>query len=250
MVNPVYNSKVKENDTLWVLWFQGMINAPKLVKKCYELLCANKPKDFEIVVLDNANINEYIRLPEFVWDKFNKGIITATHLSDIIRMELLCTYGGCWIDSTVYCMDVIPQFMLQGELFMFKLGSITANPVLKMSSWWIYATKGNRLVQRTRDALYRYWEKENLLVDYFALHIIMSAIIDTDSVCSRMFGDVPYYSSSNAHVLQGKLASQYNDDEWNTIKCISPIQKLTYKNRYIKGDIYNYYSAIVDDKGH
>lgn len=242
----ICNSNVKENCTIWILWLQGMKTAPKLVQKCYESLCINKPEDFDVIVLDNSNLKEYISLPEFVWKKYNQGLISATHLSDIIRMELLYVYGGCWIDATVYCMDTIPDFMISGELFMFKIGAVVTNPVLKMSSWWIYARKGNKLIQSTRNLLYRYWEKETVLLDYFLVHIIMSKFIDTDSECRRLFNNMSYFNSGNSHILGGKLSSKYSREEWDIIKYTSPIQKLTYKSKYIRGDIYNFYSAIID----
>jgi hypothetical protein len=242
-----HNPNVMENNTIWVLWLQGMENASKLVKKCFESLNRYKPNDFNIIILDKSNIGEYIKLPDYIWDKYYNGIISATHLSDIIRMELLYVYGGCWVDATVYCMDAIPKFMIQGELFMFKLAAVVTDPILKMSSWWMYAKKGNRLIGRTIYTLYDYWKYENNLIDYFALHIIMSNIIDNDLECKRLFADIPYFNSGNAQILSGKLASPYNIDEWEIIKYTSPIQKLSYKKRYLRGDLYNVYCAIIDD---
>lgn len=246
IANATCNPDVKENYTIWVLWLQGMNNAPKLIQKCFEALCINKPEGFDVIVLDNSNLKEYISLPEYVWEKYNQGVISATHLSDIIRMELLYVYGGLWIDATVYCMDKIPDFMISGDLFMFKIGAVVTNPVLKMSSWWIYARKGNKLIQNTRNILYRYWKEEAVLIDYFLVHIIMSKFIDTDSECRRIFNNIPYFNSGNAHILGGKLSVKYSEDEWEIIKYTSPVQKLTYKSKYIRGDLYNFYSAIID----
>ena len=33
----------------------------------------------------------------------DSGQITKTHLSDLLRLELLIRYGGTWIDATVFC---------------------------------------------------------------------------------------------------------------------------------------------------
>lgn len=81
---------------------QGMENAPALVQKCYESLKINL-KDREIILITAQNRKEYAILPDYIEEKYRKGIITHTHFSDLLRVELLCKYGGTWIDSTVYC---------------------------------------------------------------------------------------------------------------------------------------------------
>ena len=244
---PKLNNDVSDNKTIWIMWMQGMGNAPELVRKCYDSICKNKPDGYEIILLSMQNIYEYIMLPDFILEKYDKGIITATHLSDIIRLELLSIYGGCWIDATVFCSGPIPEYMLS-DMFLFKLESILCNPVIKMSSWWMAAKKENRIICETRHVMQKYWEYEEQLCDYFLLHIIMSKIIDTYSSCQQMFRKIPFFNSRNAQILVENLGTQYCKRDWEIMKDSSCIQKLTYKNRYIKGDIYNFYMALLDGK--
>lgn len=239
------NPKVVKDNTIWFMWLQGINNAPILVKKCYESICRNKPKEFDIVLITEENMKEYITLPNYIWDKYVNGAISKTHLSDIVRVELLYTYGGCWIDSTVFCMGEIPTFMISGELFMFKLAAVVTKPTLKMSSWWIYARNKNRIISEARSILWKYWENEDSLQNYFLLHIIISKIIEEDSTCNAIFNAIPYFNSGNAHVLWGKMGQQYDSNEWNIIKQTSVIQKLSYKNRFLKGDMDTFYEFIT-----
>lgn len=244
----IRNENVKLNHTIWMYWKQGMENAPMLVRKCYESVRGNKPQDFELILLTDKTLSGYIELPDYIWDKYEKGYITTTHLSDIIRMELLYTYGGCWIDATVFCSGAIPEYMLKGNMFVFKLPAVVSDPVLKMSSWWISSAYSNRLVQMTRRMLYEYWKQETDMRNYFLLHIMMSKLVDEDRECKDIFQKIPYFNSGNAHVLQEKLGSEYTKDEWRIIKDISPVHKLTYKYRYLRGDLYNYYTVLMMDK--
>lgn len=241
------NKEVKDNKIIWIMWMQGMENAPELVKKCYESIRRNRPDGYEIILLSLHNIFEYIMLPDFILKKYDIGSITSTHLSDIIRLELLSRYGGCWIDATVFCSSPIPEYMLS-DMFLFKLESILCNPVIKMSSWWMAADKGNEIIYKSCCALQKYWECEEQLCDYFLLHIIMSRIIDTDFSCQDIFRKIPFFNSKNAQILVENLGVQYCEKDWNIIKASSRVQKLTYKNRYIKGDIYNFYMALLDGK--
>lgn len=239
------NEDIKLNRTIWLFWKQGLENAPELVKKCHESVCRNVPNGFEIVLLSDQNLSKYIRLPDYIWDKYEKGYITTTHLSDMIRMELLCMYGGCWIDATVFCSSVMPMYMLTGDMFVFKLPSVLSVPVVKLSSWWMFSDSRNRLIHLTRRMLYEYWKQEVDIRNYFLLHIIMSKLIDEDLECRNIFQKIPYFNSGNAHVLQGKLGQEYEEEEWQIIKDASCIHKLTYKKKYLRGDIYNYYTALL-----
>lgn len=238
---------VRQNHVIWIFWKQGMGQAPKLIQKCFESVCRNKPKDFDIVLLADNNLNDYIQLPDFIWEKYKKGYITTTHLSDIVRLELLCTYGGCWIDATVFCSGAIPDYMVNREMFLFK-ASMMDNVVLKMSSWWLTAEKSNRLVHATRKVLYSFWKHEDSIRNYYIFHTIMSKLIDEDSLCKNIFYNIPYFNNGNPHVLYSKMSVEFDEEEWRIIKDISAIHKLSYKRRYLQGDFYNYYQALLDDK--
>lgn len=241
------NPEVNIDCTIWLMWMQGLDEAPEVIKKCCDSIYKNKPDNFTVIFLTKHNINDYITLPDYIWKKYNEGIITTTHLSDIIRVELLATYGGCWIDATVFSSGSIPSYMLS-DMFMFKLNSVLTVPVIKMSSWWLAADRKNRIIHSTRHILHEYWKNEVVLCDYYLLHIIMSKVIDEDSACRAVFQNIPFFNSANAQVLIGKLESQYSKEQWNIIKNISLVQKLTYKKRHIKGDVYSYYMALLDGK--
>lgn len=239
------NFSEKRDKTIWFLWMQGIDKAPKLVRRCYESLVDNIPKDYEIVVLSKDNLADYLKIPSYILEKYEKGIITNTHLSDIIRAGLLFEHGGCWVDSTVFCMDKIPRFMLEGELFVFRLPGILTRTVIDISSWWIRAEQGSRLMQATWEILKQYWEEEDDLIDYFLFHIIFSKLANEDSECSKIFRKAMYFNSGNAHVLHSVLGKNYSDEEWQAIKQISPVQKLSYKKRFLQGDLDTFYMHIV-----
>lgn len=241
------NASVKQGHTIWILWLQGIENAPRLVRKCYASVCRNKPDDFDVIVLTKENLSEYIQLPDFIWQKYREGKITIPHLSDLIRVELLCTYGGCWMDATVFCSGRIPDYMLSGDMFLFKTSSME-NIVIRMSSWFLSGSRNNRIFHATRKMLHAFWEAEEDVHNYFLLHIAMSKIIDQDSASGAIYRGIPYFNNGNPHVLMRKLGMEFDEGEWEIIKDISVIHKLTNKQRYLQGDIYNYYQALLDDR--
>ena len=115
-----FDSNNKEsafNDTIWICWLQGIDKDPSLIKRCYKSIKDNF-KDSKIVV-DESYINDYVELPSYIMEKDGKGIITKTHFSDILRLELLSQYGGTWIDGTVYCRGWDDKFSyMRKSLFL------------------------------------------------------------------------------------------------------------------------------------
>ena len=109
----------KTSDTIWICWFQGMDNAPDLVKKCYHSVVKNNPGK-KVIVLTEKNISDYVTFPEYIVTKWKQGVITHTHMTDLLRLELLITYGGLWLDATVLCTGTAPEYFFDSDLFFFQ----------------------------------------------------------------------------------------------------------------------------------
>lgn len=243
----IRNPKVKANKTIWICWLQGMEYAPSIVCRCLESVKKNKPEEFEIVCLSEKNIKEYVLFPEYIQKKISDGTIGRTHFSDLLRTELLYQYGGLWIDATVFCAKKIPRHMCSGELFAFRW-SLMDHSVLSISSWWLYAACGQAVISDTRDMLFRYWKNEEKLRDYYLFHIMFSMAKDRNAWNRNAFSEMVYANNSTPHILFGKLEHKFDEEEWRIIRDNMPIQKLSYKKRIIQGDIYNYYTALMDGK--
>ena len=78
---------------IWICWFQGLENAPPVVKRCYESVKENL-KCYTIHFLTAENMLEYADIPEGILQKWKKGIIGNAHLSDYLRSALLNKWGG------------------------------------------------------------------------------------------------------------------------------------------------------------
>lgn len=241
------NTKVKLNQTIWICWLQGMENAPIIVRKCYESIKRNIPDIFDIKVITEKTINDYISFPPFIYEKVEKGIISKTHFSDIIRTELLYQYGGCWIDATVFCSRKIPDYMLSGDLFFFKW-SIMDISVLPGSSWWIYAKQNNKIVREVRNVLYAYWKNESKLINYYLYHIILAKIINSDAINRISYNDMIYCNNSTPQILYSLLAEQFNEERWEILDEQTPVHKLSYKRNFIRGDIESFFVALMKGK--
>ena len=150
-----YVEQKKElSNKVWICWFQGIENAPEIVRKCYDSV-KNNLKNKEIILITEKNLNEYVHFPEYIMEKWKKGIITNTHMTDLLRLELLTKYGGMWLDATVFCsrnIEEIPQYYFDSDLFMYQcLKPGRDGHAIYMSSWLLSAKSNNKI------SYYRYY---------------------------------------------------------------------------------------------
>ena len=148
------------SNKVWVCWFQGLDNAPAIVKKCYESLKLNLT-DREIVLVTIDNMCDYVEFPDYILEKWKTGQITHTHMTDLLRLELLIRYGGMWIDATVLCTnkrEEIPDYFFDSDLFLYQtLKPGRDGQALPISSWLISAKTNNKILMETRFLCYKYW---------------------------------------------------------------------------------------------
>ena len=217
----------KTSNKVWICWFQGMENAPELVKRCYRSVKENMP-DKEIVVLTSENLIEYVDFPKFILDKWKQGIITHTHMTDLLRLELLIKYGGMWIDATVFCSGKkIPEYYFDSELFFYQcLKPGRDGHSTYISSWLMSARSNNKVLMATRYLCYEYWKENNSMVDYFLLHDFLSVALE--HYPDEWKAIVPR-DNATPHILLLRLFDVYDEKIWDSIKQQTPFHKLSYK---------------------
>ena len=239
--------KKAKSNIIWVCWLQGIENAPELVRACINSLKSSM-KEKEIIILTNDNINKYIELPNYIINKWKRGIIPNAQYSDIIRTALLCKYGGCWIDATVLCTaNKFPNYIEENDLFVYKQIDLYGFdkdliPILA-SNWFIYSETNNPILLLTLELLYNYWKDNNRLRHYLIYHLFFAM------ACRRypeIWNKIPVFNNHSPHTMQFELLNNYSKERWNQLKKISDFHKL---NRRLKSDsnkktIYNY---IIDN---
>lgn len=214
-----------KEDYVWICWIQGMENAPKVVQDCYESI-RYWLKDKKIIVITEKNYDQYTHFPEFIVKKWKSGIITNTHFSDILRLELLVRHGGLWLDATTFFTGSLPEYITRKDFFVFRNGWMDME-MINMASWVIYSRyTNNTILTETQKLLYKYWEKYNFLKNYFLLHMFFRMVTDK---YPKEWNNVPYYNQIDTHFLMNELGIDYDIDRIEEIKQLTSVHKLTYK---------------------
>ena len=216
-----------QSNKIWICWLQGIENAPDLVQRCFKSVKENNP-DKEVVVITSENIKDYVDFPQYILDKWQKGIISNTHMSDLLRLELLIKYGGMWLDATVYCSgNDIPDYFFDSDLFFFQcLKPGRDGHANYISSWLLSAKSNNKILMAVRELCYEYWKKNNYMTDYFLLHDFMSIVLD---FYPEEWNKIMPRDNATPHILLLRLFDKFDEQIWDAIKAQSPFHKLTYK---------------------
>ena len=233
----------QKNDIVWILWLQGIEEAPPLVQACIASVRKNM-KGKRIIILTEDIIQQYVNLPDFVYLKRKQGIISNAHFSDLVRVSLLCDHGGIWCDATVLLTETPPSFMTDDPLFVFKsmdLARYDLNPTV-CSSWYISSWSNQRILLLTRKLLLDYWKTEDKIDNYYIFHIFLA-------MAARRYPDdwnrIPFFNNHSPHTLQFELNDQYTQERWQQILNMSPIHKLNHHIEYLKSGTF--YGRILDE---
>lgn len=212
------------DDAVFTMWLQGYDDMPEVVQACVESM---EQLGRKIILLTEKNLHDYIYLPDYVWEKYESGIIGRTHFSDIVRVSALAMYGGVWIDSTVYIAGEVPDYMTK-EFFVFK-----QSPQLRechsYGNWWIAAPAGCELIMDQMSYLLGYWKNEDTLMEYCLFHVIFRKIIDNNSQYKQMIDGIPTRITDQTHALLKNYDREYDDKTWECMKQLSPVFKCSYK---------------------
>ena len=232
----------KNEDIIWVFWYQGIENAPIIVKKCFDSLKRNFA-DKKVICLSKDNYMEYIKLPDYIISKFEENIISVTHFSDILRTALLVEYGGLWLDATVYCTgNKEMSFFKNYDLFLYRDGWFD-NDTINIANWLIYAKENNFILNKVLTILLLYWKKENYTYDYFIYHMIFKLVTDQ---YRDEWEKTPYFNHINNHLLVNVLFKKFDQKEYNKICSITDFHKLTYKIDLQTDNPDSYYHKIIE----
>jgi hypothetical protein len=112
---PTYEHTHQKNKTIFWCWLQGIKEAPKLYLSNLNSLFMNC-KGFKIIIINETNMLDYIKFPSYILEKYKKGYITPTHLSDLLRLELLIKYGGTWSDASVLITKFTKEYFFKKRL--------------------------------------------------------------------------------------------------------------------------------------
>lgn len=230
---PSLKNSTNPNKAIWVMWWQGILNAPEIVKKCIMNLKKLHP-DWEVNVITKDNIIEYIDDTNKIMDMMHKNEISFTVFSDYLRMFLLDNYGGVWIDSTCFLTDKLPETILNYDIYSSKgvlPNELTPRyPITSRYQIFFIACKPNNLIiKKLHYLLFKSLIFGYSNIDYLLTYYLLEIILEDDEQCHSQYDAIP---SNNHNIIQvlNKLHKPLTQEIVDLISDDTTyIFKLTYK---------------------
>lgn len=219
---------------IWCCWWQGEAQMPELVKLCHARLKQVIPEDkaeLHLITLDNYR--EYVELPAYIIEKFEKKIITMTTMSDVLRFALLGKYGGYWLDATVFFTGDIPKEYFSGNFYCQRMVDNAAYVQREAcrGNWCGFSMAGpkNSVVFRfMSDAFSLWWEKYDTIIDYVLIdYMLWSGFKGVDAIHKTI--DAVPDNNEDIFEMYKLLNRPYSPELLEKLTRRNVMHKLTYK---------------------
>ena len=239
----------KLNNIIWVCWWQGLDNAPEIVKTCINSIINNSGK-YKVIVLTDENYRQYVNMPDWIEEKRKNGIISRTHYSDFLRMEILAEHGGIWLDSTFYCKNVDFDKYFDLPVWTIKRPDY-GHASVACGNFANYSlgcnSKNRRVFAVIRDFLAYYWQNNDEIIDYLLTDYLIVLVQKYDKNIKKLFDNIPS-NNPKCDELFKILSDEYNDCVWNDLITNTSLFKLTWKQNFSKeiNGKKTFYGKIID----
>ena len=250
------NSAETQNYVVWVLWWQGEKAMPAIIHATINSIRAATNKKVVLITLEN--VRDYIEVPDYIWKKYIRRQMGPAHFSDYVRIALLEKYGGLWIDSTVLCTNMIPDWIYNQQLFTIRAAD---NVTEELDEKYVAKGRWNTQVLGTnkigssffrivRILLEQYWIRYNYMIDYLMFDDFILYAYEKYPEIKETIDAIPI-SNLKMHSLLPILNNEYNKNILDNLTNNTSMFKLTYKGHFVeeKNGVSTFYKYILKHWG-
>lgn len=232
---------IKEDDPIWIFWWQGIKGMPDIIYKCIESIKRNAGKH-PVILLDKDNCMNYVEMPDYILEKLKTQRISITHFSDALRFQLLYSNGGIWVDASLFAVGDFTKD-IKGSFYTIRHGRFADSHVCMglWSTFFLAAGKGNSFMMLVRDVLFEYLKNEEIMITYFLIDCIMAKAY-SEFDCVRELVQQVQINNINVFELFPLLNSPFDKERMRQLSQSTDLFKLSYKNipnQYADNSYYN-----------
>ena len=222
--------------------------------------------DHEIIFIDMNNLSKYVKIPDYMLEKYKKGIISHAHFADIVRIFLLREYGGLWMDTSTFLTGKIPEWIWKSNFCApnFREMEKIVSPNFDFKNKILLAVfdidfmrvkhPHNYVIDCMARFLEEYWKEHNEC-DYPFAMMFQAIAVEEDQkfreICQEMLGHSTFCTKTH-DLLWSKIVKnkRFKTKTWVRLKQF-PIHKIhtlakiakmkfkpgTYGYKLIKGEL-------------
>lgn len=239
-----------KRNKIWMCWWQGVDNAPEIVKTCVDSVRRNAGNR-EVILITEDNVSDYIVFPDWILEKVKKGIITRTNLSDLLRLSLLASYGGIWLDATFFCTGSLNKAVYNAPMFSIKrpdyLHASVAGGMFAGYSLGCDLTH-RRVFATIRDFFLNYWQNSNYMIDYLLVDYLTVLAQRHNLYIDQAFKQIEP-NNPQCDELFKILDQPYDENKWRELSAHTDLFKLTWKRNYsVEKSVSSFYKMVIESK--
>ncbi|MCM1224686.1 MAG: capsular polysaccharide synthesis protein [Lachnospiraceae bacterium] len=218
---------------IWVMWWQGLEQAPDIIKLCVSQICKLN-KNCDVRIIDQCNYTEYVTLPERITEAVQAKEISLAHLADIIRVQLLMRWGGVWVDSSLFITRPFDDAVFNSSFYSISFHEPEFIPT--RGRWvvgFMVSPPNMPLFLYLNEFLRLYLKKNKYFVEYLLLDYAIAIAYESIPKIQMRIDNVPK-NNVHFHALYDVL----NEDAENGKACINDkttsIFRLSWKTDAVK----------------
>lgn len=230
---PSPHAEGQPSDYIWLCWWQGEAQMSPLVRECCSRIRRFNP-DKQVILITKDNMEQYVSFPSYILEKFHKGIITKTHMSDLLRAELLARHGGVWMDATIYTFGPIPEHFYEKTLYTGRCEYNKKDYNVSRNRWtsyfWVSPWPEHVFFRFLSDFWRAYWKDHETLIEYFLIDYVIDWGYHTIPIIKNELDAVDVNGCGvDLWTLLRKLREDYAPELMEKIRQENWMQKLSYK---------------------
>lgn len=210
--------KINEKSNIYFFWWQGINdNTPKEIIQNLNSVKKNCGKH-KVVVITKDNVKDYVEISDNIYNNLNKGNMTITHFSDILRTKLLSTYGGIWSDASFYWKKPLPKYIYNLPLFTIKHG-LYSNWHPCKGNWTVgmLASGKNCILYKYMYEMFEaYWKDYDYMCCYLFIDVYLSIAYENWKIIKDGFEGIPY-NNKDVFFYYDNGTKKYEDAKYKEV---------------------------------
>lgn len=242
-----------KNAPIWVCWWTGIETAPPIVKQCVKSIY-NNSNNHPVHLITEKNYQNYLMIPEYIFQKMESKQMGLAHFSDYLRVSLLEHYGGLWLDATIFCSETISEQLFDYPFFTLK-GPYQESRYVSKYQWVTFCLggwKGNVFYSFVREAFEAYWLKNELAIDYLFFDYVILLARENCPYIKELMDRVPENTPHRDDLQAAMNACLPAESFSGVIKSDTSLYKLSWRETYLevtnegKESVYGYFINSLD----
>lgn len=215
---------------IWVFWYQGEQYMPAIPQLCLSAI-RRHASDAEVTLLTQSNMNQWVDIPDYIYQKVKTGRISLAQLSDIVRAHLLGRYGGIWMDATLLPVKDLDYSGRCGEFFSIGTERVNGKVTISDYRWtgfFLCAPAQSRVFSAMAGLFLAYWKENDRLIDYLLIDYWLDMIYRHDEDFRKCVDSQPH-THPFIHSFVAMLGDEFNELQWEECIAETGLFKLDFR---------------------